>query len=224
MDDATLLSGTPALAPRTGGADLRRRPRAGLGRAGRAAGRRGRAGPPSSCSARASGGTGRCCAPTSRAATPSACTASSTARWCSLMLAKDQLGKCRARVEHHLGADFFAGRPIWHRPPYGIGNEAVPGYAGPVGWHAHGRDWDITYRNERPAGRRTARAGPDGGRLRRADHGRTAASGRRHRAAARLRPAHRVQRRRPRPRPTWTCRPSRSPGCCCPGCARPATS
>lgn len=64
-------------------------------------------------------------------------------------LARDQLDKVRARVERHLGADYFAGRPIWYRPPYGIGTE-VPGYAGPVGWHAHGRDWDITYRNDAP--------------------------------------------------------------------------
>jgi peptidoglycan/xylan/chitin deacetylase (PgdA/CDA1 family) len=66
----------------------------------------------------------------------------------SVELARDQLDKCRARVERQLGEDFFAGRPIWHRPPYGVGNEPVPGYAGPVGWHAHGRDWDITYRND----------------------------------------------------------------------------
>jgi peptidoglycan/xylan/chitin deacetylase (PgdA/CDA1 family) len=72
-----------------------------------------------------------------------------------LVLALDQLDKCRVRVERELGADFFAGRPIWYRPPYGVGNDPVPGYAGPVGWHVHGRDWDITYRNDaprRPAG------------------------------------------------------------------------
>lgn len=68
----------------------------------------------------------------------------------SLVLANDQLGKCRRRVEQHLGADYFADKPIWYRPPYGIGNEPVPGYAGPVGWHASGRDWDITYRNDAP--------------------------------------------------------------------------
>lgn len=65
----------------------------------------------------------------------------------SVPLAADQLGKCRKRVEHHLGPDYF-GDTIWHRPPYGIGNEPVPGYAGPVGWHAAGRDWDITYRRD----------------------------------------------------------------------------
>ncbi|MFL6162135.1 MAG: polysaccharide deacetylase family protein [Jatrophihabitantaceae bacterium] len=54
--------------------------------------------------------------------------------------ATDQLAKCRARVAGYLP------ETIWYRPPYGIGNEPVPGYAGPVGWHAHGRDWEITYR------------------------------------------------------------------------------
>lgn len=58
----------------------------------------------------------------------------------SVQLAADQLAKCRARV-----ADYLSG-PVWYRPPYGIGDEPVPGYAGPVGWHAHGSDWDITYR------------------------------------------------------------------------------
>lgn len=61
------------------------------------------------------------------------------------IIAKDQLAKCRARVEHHLGPDYL-GELVWYRPPYGIGDEPVPGYAGPVGWHAHGRDWDVTYR------------------------------------------------------------------------------
>ncbi len=61
------------------------------------------------------------------------------------LVAKDQLAKVRGRVEQHLGADFFAGRQPWYRPPYGIGDEPVPGYTGPVGWHAHGRDWDVTY-------------------------------------------------------------------------------
>ena len=28
-----------------------------------------------------------------------------------------------------------------------MGDWPVPGFAGPVGWHAHGRDWDITYRH-----------------------------------------------------------------------------
>jgi peptidoglycan/xylan/chitin deacetylase (PgdA/CDA1 family) len=62
----------------------------------------------------------------------------------SALLAADQLRKCRRRVEEHLGADHF-GDTVWHRPPYGIGDAPVPGYAGPVGWHASGRDWDITY-------------------------------------------------------------------------------
>jgi peptidoglycan-N-acetylglucosamine deacetylase len=58
----------------------------------------------------------------------------------SVELAEDQLGRCRARIEGYLRPT-----PLF-RPPYGIGNEAVPGYAGPVGWHAHGTDWGITYR------------------------------------------------------------------------------
>src|SRR5258708_25242656 len=28
-----------------------------------------------------------------------------------------------------------------------MGDWPVPGFAGPVGWHAQGRDWDITYRH-----------------------------------------------------------------------------
>lgn len=65
----------------------------------------------------------------------------------SVELAKDQLDKCRARVDRQLGPDFLGATP-WHRPPYGVGDQPVPGYAGPVGWHAHGRDWDITYRRD----------------------------------------------------------------------------
>jgi peptidoglycan/xylan/chitin deacetylase (PgdA/CDA1 family) len=58
----------------------------------------------------------------------------------SLERAVDQLARCRARIEDYLP------EPVWYRPPYGIGDWLVPGYAGPVGWHAHGRDWDVTYR------------------------------------------------------------------------------
>jgi peptidoglycan/xylan/chitin deacetylase (PgdA/CDA1 family) len=58
----------------------------------------------------------------------------------SAELAAAQLASCRARVADHLS------EPVWYRPPYGIGDHPLPGYAGPVGWHAHGRDWDITYR------------------------------------------------------------------------------
>jgi peptidoglycan-N-acetylglucosamine deacetylase len=58
----------------------------------------------------------------------------------SVKLAADQLRRCRQRLADHLGGT------IWFRPPYGIGDEPVEGYVGPVGWHAHGRDWDITYR------------------------------------------------------------------------------
>jgi peptidoglycan-N-acetylglucosamine deacetylase len=55
--------------------------------------------------------------------------------------AADQLSRCAARVSGYLGA------VAWFRPPYGIGDWPVPGFAGPVGWHAQGRDWDITYRH-----------------------------------------------------------------------------
>jgi thioesterase domain-containing protein/peptidoglycan/xylan/chitin deacetylase (PgdA/CDA1 family) len=55
--------------------------------------------------------------------------------------AADELRRCAERVGGSLpGA-------VWFRPPYGRGDWAVPGYAGPVGWHAQGRDWDITYRH-----------------------------------------------------------------------------
>jgi peptidoglycan/xylan/chitin deacetylase (PgdA/CDA1 family) len=58
----------------------------------------------------------------------------------SLELAVDQLSRCRERVTDYLG------ETIWFRPPYGLRDLPVPGYAGPVGWQAHGSDWDITYR------------------------------------------------------------------------------
>lgn len=55
--------------------------------------------------------------------------------------AADELSRCAERVSGYL-AD-----TAWFRPPYGMGDWPVPGFAGPVGWHAHGRDWDITYRH-----------------------------------------------------------------------------
>ncbi len=55
-------------------------------------------------------------------------------------MAAYQLRRCRERIGDHLGA------AVWFRPPYGIGDWPVPGFAGPVGYHADGRDWDITYR------------------------------------------------------------------------------
>lgn len=55
-------------------------------------------------------------------------------------LAACQLRWCRDRVRPYLGDT------VWFRPPYGIGDRPVPGFAGPVGYHADGRDWDITYR------------------------------------------------------------------------------
>ncbi len=60
-------------------------------------------------------------------------------------VAERQLRRCRQRVEACLAGPPWTGLP-WFRPPYGIGDEPVKGYAGPVGWHAHGQDWDITYR------------------------------------------------------------------------------
>ena len=55
--------------------------------------------------------------------------------------AAGELSRCAERVSGYL-----SGTP-WFRPPYGIGDWPVPGFAGPVGWHAQGRDWDITYRH-----------------------------------------------------------------------------
>ena len=55
--------------------------------------------------------------------------------------AASELGRCAERI-----GGYLADRP-WFRPPYGIGDWPVPGFAGPVGWHAHGRDWEITYRH-----------------------------------------------------------------------------
>src|SRR5258708_29618728 len=52
-----------------------------------------------------------------------------------------QLSLCAERV-----SDYLSDTP-WFRPPYGMGDWPVPGFAGPVGWHAQGRDWDITYRH-----------------------------------------------------------------------------
>ncbi len=55
--------------------------------------------------------------------------------------ATGELRRCAERVAGHLDDT------VWFRPPYGRGDWQVPGFAGPVGWHAHGRDWDITYRH-----------------------------------------------------------------------------
>jgi thioesterase domain-containing protein/peptidoglycan/xylan/chitin deacetylase (PgdA/CDA1 family) len=55
--------------------------------------------------------------------------------------AAGELGRCAERISGYLGAT------TWFRPPYGMGDWPVPGFAGPVGWHAQGRDWDITYRH-----------------------------------------------------------------------------
>jgi len=55
--------------------------------------------------------------------------------------AAEEVRRCAERVSGYLGDT------AWFRPPYGAGDWLVPGFAGPVGWHAQGRDWDITYRN-----------------------------------------------------------------------------
>jgi thioesterase domain-containing protein/peptidoglycan/xylan/chitin deacetylase (PgdA/CDA1 family) len=59
--------------------------------------------------------------------------------------AADELSRCAKRI----GGD--PGGTVWFRPPYGLGDWPVPGFAGPVGWHAQGRDWDITYRHGQTA-------------------------------------------------------------------------
>jgi thioesterase domain-containing protein/peptidoglycan/xylan/chitin deacetylase (PgdA/CDA1 family) len=55
--------------------------------------------------------------------------------------AAGELTRCAGRISGYLG------EAVWFRPPYGMGDWPVPGFAGPVGWHAQGRDWDITYRH-----------------------------------------------------------------------------
>ena len=55
--------------------------------------------------------------------------------------AAGELSRCAERIRGYLGDT------AWFRPPYGMGDWPVPGFAGPVGWHAQGRDWDITYRH-----------------------------------------------------------------------------
>jgi thioesterase domain-containing protein/peptidoglycan/xylan/chitin deacetylase (PgdA/CDA1 family) len=55
--------------------------------------------------------------------------------------AAGELRRCAERADGHLTGT------VWFRPPYGEGDWPVPGFAGPVGWHAQGRDWDITYRH-----------------------------------------------------------------------------
>jgi thioesterase domain-containing protein/peptidoglycan/xylan/chitin deacetylase (PgdA/CDA1 family) len=52
-----------------------------------------------------------------------------------------ELSRCAERISGYLDDT------VWFRPPYGLGDWPVPGFAGPVGWHAQGRDWDITYRH-----------------------------------------------------------------------------
>jgi thioesterase domain-containing protein/peptidoglycan/xylan/chitin deacetylase (PgdA/CDA1 family) len=57
-----------------------------------------------------------------------------------------ELSRCAERVREHLAGT------AWFRPPYGMGDWPVSGFAGPVGWHASGRDWDITYRKGQTVG------------------------------------------------------------------------
>jgi peptidoglycan-N-acetylglucosamine deacetylase len=59
--------------------------------------------------------------------------------------ANSEIRRCADRVRDHLGDEYLDGT-VWFRPPYGRGDYVVPGFAGPVGWHASGRDWDVTYR------------------------------------------------------------------------------
>lgn len=60
--------------------------------------------------------------------------------------AAGELSRCAERASGYLGDT------AWFRPPYGVGDWPIPGFAGPVGWHAHGRDWDITYRHGQTVG------------------------------------------------------------------------
>jgi thioesterase domain-containing protein/peptidoglycan/xylan/chitin deacetylase (PgdA/CDA1 family) len=55
--------------------------------------------------------------------------------------AAGEVGRCAERISGYLDGT------AWFRPPYGMGDWPIPGFAGPVGWHAQGRDWDITYRH-----------------------------------------------------------------------------
>ncbi len=55
--------------------------------------------------------------------------------------AADELRRCAERVGDYLG------ETPWFRPPYGMGDWPVPGFAGPVGWDAQGQDWNIIYRH-----------------------------------------------------------------------------
>ena len=55
--------------------------------------------------------------------------------------AADELSRCAERASDYLG------ETPWFRPPYGMGDWPVPGFAGPVGWHAQGQDWHIIYRH-----------------------------------------------------------------------------
>ncbi|HZM75206.1 MAG TPA: alpha/beta fold hydrolase [Candidatus Limnocylindrales bacterium] len=62
----------------------------------------------------------------------------------SVEQATDELHRCRHRCAQRVNGPLNG--TLWFRPPYGARDIPVPGFAGPVGWHAQGRDWDITYR------------------------------------------------------------------------------
>ena len=57
--------------------------------------------------------------------------------------AADELSRCAERISGYLSV------APWFRPPYGMGDWPVAGFAGPVGWHAQGQDWHIIYRHGR---------------------------------------------------------------------------
>jgi thioesterase domain-containing protein len=55
--------------------------------------------------------------------------------------AAQELARCAGRITEYLSGT------TWFRPPYGMADWPVPGFAGPVGWHAQGQDWHIIYRH-----------------------------------------------------------------------------
>jgi peptidoglycan/xylan/chitin deacetylase (PgdA/CDA1 family) len=60
--------------------------------------------------------------------------------------AAGELSRCAEPISSYLSD------AVWFRPPYGVGDWPVPGFAGPVGWHAQGQDWNITYRHGQTVG------------------------------------------------------------------------
>jgi peptidoglycan/xylan/chitin deacetylase (PgdA/CDA1 family) len=73
-------------------------------------------------------------------------------RWTDPQTALTQLDACAARIARYLPP-----RP-WFRPPFGqwpVGADVSSKYAGPVGWHADGGDWRITFRKNTQGTRAT---------------------------------------------------------------------